>query len=98
MERHAQYINRGELAGRGGSLLGHRSVGGEQLHCASSQDLAGGQAELDAFCSRIGLVEVARGLAGMQEFLCKNRGHGLVLPGSRTPTPLGSAPAEGFML
>ena len=35
MERHAQYINWGELAGRGGSLLGHRSAGGEQLHCAS---------------------------------------------------------------
>ena len=35
MEHHAQYINRGELAGRGGSLLGHRSAGGEQLHCAS---------------------------------------------------------------
>ena len=35
MERHAQYINRGELAGRGGSLLRHRSAGGEQLHCAS---------------------------------------------------------------
>ena len=24
-----------ELAGRGGSLHGHRSAGGEQLHCAS---------------------------------------------------------------
>ena len=35
MERHAQYINRGELARRGGSLLGHQSAGGEQLHCAS---------------------------------------------------------------
>ena len=35
IECHAQYINWGELAGRGGSLLGHRSAGGEQLHCAS---------------------------------------------------------------
>ena len=35
IERHAQYINRGELARRGGLLLGHRSAGGEQLHCAS---------------------------------------------------------------
>ena len=35
MEHHAQYINWGELAGRGGSLLGHWSAGGEQLHCAS---------------------------------------------------------------
>ena len=35
MERRAQYINWGELAGRGGSLLGHQPAGGEQLHCAS---------------------------------------------------------------
>ena len=35
MERHAQYINRGELAGRRRSWLGHQSAGGEQLHCAS---------------------------------------------------------------
>ena len=35
MERHAQYINWGELARRGGSRLWHRSAGGEQLHCAS---------------------------------------------------------------
>ena len=35
MERHAQYINRGELAGRGGSLLWHQSAGGERLHFAS---------------------------------------------------------------
>ena len=35
MERHAQYINWVELARGQGSLLGHQSVGGEQLHCAS---------------------------------------------------------------
>ena len=34
-EHHAQYINWGEWAGRGGSLLGRQSAGGEQLHCAS---------------------------------------------------------------
>ena len=35
MERHAQDRKRGELAGRRGLLLGHRSAAGEQLHCAS---------------------------------------------------------------
>ena len=39
MERHAQYINRGELAKAAWiaarELTGHRSAGGEQLHCAS---------------------------------------------------------------
>ena len=35
MERHAQYRKRGQLAGRRGLLLGHRSAAGEQLHCAS---------------------------------------------------------------
>ena len=35
MEHHAQYIDWEELTGRDGSLLGHRSAGGEQLHCAS---------------------------------------------------------------
>ena len=35
MECHAQYINRGQLAGRGRLLLRLRSAGGEQLHCTS---------------------------------------------------------------
>ena len=35
MESHAQYRKRGELAGRRGLLLGHRSAAGEQLHGAS---------------------------------------------------------------
>lgn len=32
---HVQYMNWGERAGGLQSLLGHRSGGGDQLHCAS---------------------------------------------------------------
>ena len=43
--------------------------------------VAGGQAELDVLCRHTGLVEVARGLAGMQESLygCKKAQEGTVL-------------------